>query len=315
VSSNYALWSFLERTAFAISRLREIELAPFGLTVQQAALLSMITRNEGSVTGKEVEQISLRQHHSISDLAHRLEDRGLIRKERTSVREGYRITMTEAARSLWEMLPSRSIDLVFDPLSLDDKITMIASLRCVRSKAKELLGGTNASPFMKQLTRNQRQAADAQDDPSTPVINYRVWALVDSTSFAVSRLRQIELSALGLTIEQSAFLRLTQDLGGSTTARVFEDFTLRQHHSVSTMIARMVKAGLLETRSTGERARTVFITERGKDILSRVGTTAPDMTLSVLDAFQKRRLTACLCAINERARAQLGVPGDPCLRD
>ena len=81
------------------------------------------------------------------------------------------------------------------------------------------------------------------------------------------------------------------------------------------LIARMVKAGLLETRSTGERARTVFITERGKDILSRVGTTAPDMTLSVLDAFQKRRLTACLCAINERARAQLGVPGDPCLRD
>ena len=59
------LWSLMDRTGFAIARLRELELNKYSLTIEQSSILHVLTNNGGSLTIKEIENITMRQHHSV----------------------------------------------------------------------------------------------------------------------------------------------------------------------------------------------------------------------------------------------------------
>ena len=63
--TEYATWMLLNRTRNSIYRLRELEVAQFGLTVEQSAILQILARRGGSFTAKTIEEITLRQPHSL----------------------------------------------------------------------------------------------------------------------------------------------------------------------------------------------------------------------------------------------------------
>lgn len=62
----FKLWILFNNTFFAISRAREIEIAKFGLTHEQAILIYTLIKNGGSATLGEIAESTVRQYHSVS---------------------------------------------------------------------------------------------------------------------------------------------------------------------------------------------------------------------------------------------------------
>src|SRR3989338_6337152 len=95
--------------------------------------------------------------------------------------------------------------------------------------------------------------------------DFRLWRFLDHTRYVISRLRELELAQYGLTPEQAYVLDILNAKGGSTTIGDIVDMTLRQHHTISTLIARMAKRGLVEKRPNPQHNRTydIVMTQSG----------------------------------------------------
>lgn len=70
--SDYGLWTYLDRARFAIYRMRELELSRFDFTPEQAAIINLLLARGGSATIKQIEDMTMRQHHSITALINRM---------------------------------------------------------------------------------------------------------------------------------------------------------------------------------------------------------------------------------------------------
>ena len=138
---DFKLWRFLDHTRYAISRVREIELARFGLSPEQAYVLDLLTDRGGSTTMNDIMDMTLRQHHTISTLVDRMAKRGLIEKKRSQT-DGrrYSIVITKNGRELFRKVTRASIVMAFSPLSKEEKRELSALLNRLLIKAYELNG-------------------------------------------------------------------------------------------------------------------------------------------------------------------------------
>ncbi len=138
---DFKLWRFLDHTRYAISRVRELELARFGLTPEQAYVLDLLTDRGGSTTMNDIMDMTLRQHHTISTLVARMARHGLVEKTRSAT-DGrkYKVVITKSGRELFEKVTRESIVMAFSPLSKADKREFSALLKRLLTKAYELNG-------------------------------------------------------------------------------------------------------------------------------------------------------------------------------
>ena len=138
---DFKLWRFLDHTRYAISRSREIELAHFGLTPEQAYVLDILSVSGGSTTIGDIVDMTLRQHHTISTLIDRMAKRGLVQKERSrNDKRKYDIVMTKDGRELFQKVSKKSIEAVFSTLSKDEKRELSSLLSRLLSRAYEMTG-------------------------------------------------------------------------------------------------------------------------------------------------------------------------------
>jgi DNA-binding MarR family transcriptional regulator len=306
--TNYDLWASLDASGFAVYRLRELELAQFDLTIEQAAILRLLKTLRRGTTVKEIKDFTLRQQNSISILINRMVGTGLVTRERKPGERDLTVIITEEGRRLLKKISSTCLQEAFSVLSQDRKVELSRSLSSLYQKARSLLV-PEKPPFMQYIDR---------DNPATPSIDevnsndvpsdYLLWSRIDGARFAVSRLRELELAPFSLSVEQATILRVLHDHADSLTFRDLEDASLRQHHSVSTLINRMTKMGLtrIEGRPRRERYR-IFITPRGKKLLAGIKTISIDMVFSSLTTSEKRELRISLLSIYRKARALLGT--------
>jgi DNA-binding MarR family transcriptional regulator len=142
--------------------------------------------------------------------------------------------------------------------------------------------------------------------------SHDIWVLLDRTHFAVTRSRLLELAQFNLTKEQAQVLYVLRFFGGSATMTQIASFTLRQHHSVSTLVKRMEKTGLLKkTKVHKNKVYKIIITKKGKDIYEKVTRESIEMVFSSLSSEDKRKLTSCLIQLQERANSLLGLDYQP----
>jgi DNA-binding MarR family transcriptional regulator len=93
---------------------------------------------------------------------------------------------------------------------------------------------------------NKRAKKLTQEIVEIPHVNaFNTWLLLDYTRFTVARLRDIELTKLGITPEQAAILKILCRHGTSNIAKI-ADRWMRQQQSVSTLISRMAEQGLVK---------------------------------------------------------------------
>jgi DNA-binding MarR family transcriptional regulator len=140
--SEYLLWTLLDGTRFAISRLRELELGTQGLTVEQASLLRVLAetgRSGQSPTTRQIEDVTLRQHNSISVLVGRIVKAGLAAREKVGGERSSRITLTPAGRALLSSLTNEALSLTFSVLSESEKPELMDYLRSLNRNARQML--------------------------------------------------------------------------------------------------------------------------------------------------------------------------------
>ena len=154
-------------------------------------------------------------------------------------------------------------------------------------------------------------------DPSFEI--FRLWRLMDHTGFLIARLRERELARFGITPEQAHVLDILSNAHGSSTINRISEITARRHHSISTLILRMIDQGLV-TRTTDaddRRKLNIHITEKGQNLFNSITRDSIIDVFSCLDAEHRNQLQASLVELLHSARnvmdEQAGseLPGGP----
>jgi DNA-binding MarR family transcriptional regulator len=304
--SDYELWASLDASGFAIYRVRELELAPLHLTVEQAAVLRILDSSPRELAVKTLRDLTLRQENSIAVLVRRMERAGLV--ENAPGRKPSEMSITAEGRSLLKRLPTNRLEQTFLVLEDSEKSYMYHSLLSLYEKARSLL--LPEGPAFMQYVRGRTVPTPFREDGNGKLpSDYQLWSQLDGTRFAISRLRELELGQYGLTVEQASMLHILANARRSVTAKYLEDISLRQHHSVSTLITRMTARGIAaREKVAGERGYRLYITERGRDLFAGLTAVALKMAFAGLGEPEKRRLLVSLRSLNRKAREMLGVP-------
>jgi DNA-binding MarR family transcriptional regulator len=104
-------------------------------------------------------------------------------------------------------------------------------------------------------------------------------------------------------------LIIIEHCGGSTTTKEIEYLTLRQHHSISTLINRMCRVGLVyKEKSPAEKRYRIFMSKEGENLLSKVTEDSIEIVFSNLSINEKLQFTGYLRSLHRQARSLLGVP-------
>ena len=133
---------------------------------------------------------------------------------------------------------------------------------------------------------------------------HRLWILLHQTRDAILKIRDNELSKHGLTATEFGALHVINIIGGEATPAMISKCMLRQHHSVTALLKRMEKKGLISRTKSTERKNTWIIssTEKGKEAFTRSYIKdSLDSVMSVLTGDEKTELEEYLKKLRDQA--------------
>jgi DNA-binding MarR family transcriptional regulator len=291
---------------FAINKLREMELANFGLTVEQSSILHIVFDHGGVTTIKEIIDETMRQPNSVYILLNKMVKMGLIHNSRESKNGSTLISITEQGKSLLEKITNISAGEIFSVLQEKDKITLMDLLNRLLTRSRYLLGIGYVAPIAKLLNSEVPEKSKPKYSKQPSVIT--LWSTLINTKFAISRLRELELAKFGLTMEQSSILHIVVDHGGTVTIKEIIDETMHQPNSVYILLNRMKKMGLI--RNVGQKAigsASISLTEDGESLLKKITNISFKVTISRLKAAEKAKFVEMLYKIIDKSGELLGI--------
>jgi DNA-binding MarR family transcriptional regulator len=291
---------------FAICKLREMELANFGLTVEQLSILHIVFEHGGSTTIKEIINETMRQPNSVYILLNKMVKMGLIHKSRGSKSKSTLISITEQGKSLLEKITNISLEEIFSVLREKDKISLMDLLNRLLVRSRYLLGIGYVTPIEKLLNSEvpEKLKPKYNKHPSVSTL----WSTLNNTKFAISRLRELELAKFGLTMEQSSILHIVVDHGGTVSIKEIIDETMHQPNSVYILLNRMKKMGLIrKTEKKKSGSNLISLTEAGESLLKKITNITFKETISRLKAAEKAKLVEMLYKIIDKSGELLGI--------
>jgi len=138
--------------------------------------------------------------------------------------------------------------------------------------------------------------------------DYDIWGKVTEVNKLVGKARSIELSAINLTPEQSHILRILMYNGGTSTINEIADISLRTHNTVSILIKRMEKMGLVyKEKKESSKQYLISITEKGSVLFNTMPINSIEMIFSALSEEEKQIFSSYLEKLEEEARHILGL--------
>lgn len=138
---------------------------------------------------------------------------------------------------------------------------------------------------------------------------FMLWRAFNHTSFMIARLREKELFQFGLTPEQVYILDILEENDGCSTINDMVDITQRQHHTISTQIGRMEKAGLIIRKRSlkDKRKYELAITPKGRTLRYQISRDSIRQAFSCLSEKDKKQLSKYMQALMDRAYELNGV--------
>jgi DNA-binding MarR family transcriptional regulator len=139
--------------------------------------------------------------------------------------------------------------------------------------------------------------------------SFGLFVLLAQTKDAILRARQMEYAPYGISNERRALLWVIQSYGGEATPSEIGRRFFRELQSITEMLKRMEKAGLVSKRQGSGRAKTVVkLTEKGSETLRQSLHNETDKRiLSVLTPEERDQLAVSLSKLRMQALAELGV--------
>jgi len=150
----------------------------------------------------------------------------------------------------------------------------------------------------------QKPQGYSADDP------FLLWALIAQTKDAILKARQRDYARFGISDDRRAILYIIVNNGGTATPVVIARNLFRELHSVTEMLKRMEKDGLVERRKgTGRSKIEVVITPQGLDVFEQSYHNETDQRIfSVLTKQERERLSQYLWKLRSRVLEDLGIP-------
>lgn len=135
------LYILLDQTRDLVTNAVELELKHLRMTQPQVKVLTMLSREDRPVTLDELANWTLKEFNSVSTLINRMEKKGLVRKIKKDGDLKTYIALTEKGSDLYHrQVTERSIHLIFNELSQEEKTQLKDLLMKVRNTTRELMG-------------------------------------------------------------------------------------------------------------------------------------------------------------------------------
>jgi DNA-binding MarR family transcriptional regulator len=140
--------------------------------------------------------------------------------------------------------------------------------------------------------------------------DFMLWVLIAQTRDAILRARDLEYARYGISNERRAVLTIIQNYGGRAAPVDIARDLFRELHSVTEMLVRMEKDGLVTRhKGTGRSKVEVSLTEKGQDVFYQSFHNETDKKIfSALTKKQRERLSLYLWKLRSRTLEHLGIP-------
>ncbi|MBE9505632.1 MAG: MarR family transcriptional regulator [Chloroflexi bacterium] len=140
------------------------------------------------------------------------------------------------------------------------------------------------------------------------------WLLLEQTRNAIFKARELELEQFGISLAQAAVMFVIQTTGGRARPAEIARWLVREPHSISGLLTRMERDGLLRREPDPERKNSVSIvlTAEGQDICDKTFRRE-----SVRQAFgglsdeERKELVGSLIRLRDRALKDRRVRNRP----
>jgi MarR family transcriptional regulator, organic hydroperoxide resistance regulator len=140
-----------------------------------------------------------------------------------------------------------------------------------------------------------------------------LWLLLTHARYAVFRAREKELQRYGVSPEQMGLLFVVQALGNKATPAALSRHILRQPHTVSALVDRMARRGLVKKVKDLDRKNLVrvMMTEKGQKAYELSAKRGPiHRIMGTLNAEEKKEFRAFLERLLAKARKEIGLDRD-----
>ncbi len=150
------------------------------------------------------------------------------------------------------------------------------------------------------------------NDIEAPVADeyFLLWVLIAQTKDAILRARERDYARYGISNERRAILFIIQNNGGRTTPVEIARDLFRELHSITEMLKRMEKDGLIERHKGSGRSKVeVTLTKKGLDVFNQsLHNKTDERIFSVLPREDRERLASYLWTLRSKVMQDLGMP-------
>jgi DNA-binding MarR family transcriptional regulator len=150
------------------------------------------------------------------------------------------------------------------------------------------------------------------DDAVRPLADeyFVLWVMIAQTKDALLKARQRDYAQFGINNERRAVLWIIQNNGGQATPVEIARQLFRELHSVTEMLNRMTKEGLVrKVKSTGKSKTEAKLTKKGLEVFSQSLHNETDKRIfSALSKNEREQLMSCLWKVRKKALSELGIP-------
>jgi DNA-binding MarR family transcriptional regulator len=156
---------------------------------------------------------------------------------------------------------------------------------------------------------NKLPVRQENEDNMDSYDNLGLWRLFFTAKSSVSRVRDLELAAIGVTPEQSGALFLLANRGKSTIGQMANAW-IRQRNSVSTLLDRMEKQGLVKkNKIPKQKDLEVCITPKGREMHNRILATGQvlDTIFNKFSEEDRQDFIRCMKKVISSSQASLVV--------
>jgi DNA-binding MarR family transcriptional regulator len=227
---------------------------------------------------------------------------GIVRKVKTPGEKRFTIEITEEGHNFYSQATTASLQESISVLSAKDRQQLIAFLVALLEHSRRLLG----------LPQDESILIAKNSGLYESLSVHEIWSLLDRTGFAIARLRDLELVNFNITIPQASVLHVLSDRGGSTNLKELENVTMRQQHSISSLIIGMVNLGLVRrVKNADEKWSSIVLTDKGNKLCSSLAIKSLETAFAVVSKQDQQVLATVLEMLLERARYLLGISYQP----
>jgi len=140
-------------------------------------------------------------------------------------------------------------------------------------------------------------------------LDYNLWLFLAQVRTVMLRARQMELSRYGITASQASVLFVVNALGDKAMPAEISRWLFRQSHSVSGILNRMEKQGLVRrVKDLGKKNLVrVELTEKGREVYANcTKREAMHRIMPSLSGEQRQQLIVCLENLRDATLKYLG---------